>query len=158
MSNITVGQDAPDFQLYSESQNAFKLSDAKGESNVLLLFYPGAFTGVCTNELNTVTNERADYGEDTLIVGISTDSPFVLNEYKKVNNFAFDLLSDHNAQVCELYGSKYDNNFTGMALDRIAKRSAFVINKEGKVIYSEVLENAGELPDLDAIKRVLAGE
>ena len=157
MATVAVGQEAPDFELYNSDKELFKLSEAKGNQNTLLLFYPGAFTGVCTTELNTVSNEIADYGQDTLIVGISTDSPFVQSEYKKVNNFGFALLSDHDAKVCAAYGAKYQNNFTGMNLDRIAKRSAFVVNKDGTVVYAEVLENAGELPDLDSIKDVLNG-
>lgn len=155
MTKISVGQKAPDFQLYDDEKKPFTLSEVQGAKNVLLLFYPGAFTGVCTNELNTVTNDIGEYGAQTLIAGISTDSPFVLSEFKKVHGFAFQLLSDHNAEVCGLYGSKYDNDFTDMNLDRIAKRSAFVVNKEGVVVYAEVLENAGELPDLDSIKGVL---
>ena len=156
MATISVGQKAPDFQLFDDETNSFQLSEAQGDKNVLLLFYPGAFTGVCTTELNTVTNDIEEYGSDTLIAGISTDSPFVLSEFKKVHSFGFQLLSDHDAEVCSMYGTKYDNNFTGMNLDRIAKRSAFIINKEGIVVYTEVLENAGELPDLDAIKGVLS--
>ena len=153
---INVGQQAPDFELFDEQHNLFKLSEMKGEKNVVLLFYPGAFTGVCTTELNTVNNELDDYGSDTIVVGISTDSPFVQSEYKKVNNFSFPLLSDHNAVVCEAYGAKYNNNFTDMSLDRIAKRSAFVVDKEGKITYAEVLDNPGQLPDLDSVKSVLS--
>ena len=158
MSTITIGQEAPDFKLFDEEKNLFTLSEARGRNDVLLLFYPGAFTGVCTTELNTVTNDLSDYGEDTLVVGISTDSPFVLSEFKKVNSFAFPLLSDHNAEVCSTYGTKYNGDFTNMNLDRIAKRSAFIVNKQGIVTYAEVLENAGELPDLESIKDVLSGK
>ena len=157
MAALTLGQEAPEIQLYDEQNNLFKLSDLKGRQDVLLLFYPGAFTGVCTTELNTVNNELADYGANTCVVGISTDSPFVLSEYKKVNNFSFPLLSDHNAEVCSVYGAKYENNFTGMNLDRIAKRSAFVVNQQGVITYAEVLENAGELPDLESVKKILNG-
>ena len=88
-------------------------------------------------------------------MGISTDSPFALNEFRKANNLAFALLSDHNAEVCGAYGSKYSNNFTDMKLDRIAKRAAFVVNKEGVITYAEVLENAGKMPDLNKVKAVL---
>ena len=153
--SILKGSVAPQFELFDEEGNLFKLADAKGKNKVLMLFYPGAFTSVCTTELNTVNNEIGDYGNDTLVVGISTDSPFVLKEFKNSNKFTFALLSDHDAQVCEAYGAKYSNNFTGMNLDRIAKRSAFIVNENGIVDYAEVLENAGELPDLDQIKKAL---
>ena len=153
--SLQVGQDAPEFELYDDQSNLFRLGDLKGKKNILLLFYPGAFTGVCTTELNTVNNELDEYGEETLVVGVSTDSPFVQSEFKKANRLSFPLLSDHNAEVCASYGAKYDNDFTNMKLDRIAKRSAFVVTKDGKIGYVEVLENAGELPDLDLIKTTL---
>ncbi len=154
---IQAGQEAPEVALYSSDKEAFKLSDYRGSKRVVLLFFPGAFTGVCTNELNMVNNDLAAYGEDTQVVGISTDSPFALGEFKKVNALNFPLLSDHNATVCATYGAKYSNNFTDMNLDRIAKRSAFVVDKDGKVSYAEVLENAGELPNLEAIQALLNG-
>lgn len=148
---------APEIELYSDEKELFKLSDLRGEKNVVLLFFPAAFTGVCTTELNTVSNDIADYGTDTQVVGISTDTVFTQGEFKKVNGFVFPLLSDHNATVAASYGAKYNNDFTNMKFDRIAKRSAFVVNKEGKVAYAEVLENAGEIPDLDAVKNALKG-
>jgi len=154
--SLQKGQTAPRFQLFDDEKNAFSLEDARGKEKVLLLFFPMAFTGVCTTELNSVSNELAAYGADTRVAGISTDSPFTLAEFKKVNGFQFPLLSDHNAVVCAAYGAKYDGDFTPMNLDRVSKRSAFVIDKEGIIQYAEVLENAGNLPDLEKIKEVLA--
>ncbi|NND72699.1 MAG: redoxin domain-containing protein [Rhodothermales bacterium] len=148
------GSSAPDFELYTTGKNLFKLSEHRGNS-VVLLFFPGAFTGVCTNELNMVNNDLGSYAGAT-VVGISTDSPFALAEFKKVNGLTFDLLSDHNASVCASYGAKYNNDFTAMKLDRIARRAAFVVDPSGAVVYEEVLESAGDLPDLDAVKSVLA--
>ena len=153
---IQVGQEAPEVELYNTEKELFKLSDYRGRNDVVLLFFPGAFTGVCTNELNLVNNDLADYGEDTVVVGISTDSPFAQGEFKKVNALAFDLLSDHDATVCAAYEAKYNSDFTPMKLDRIARRSAFVVGKDGLIKYAEVLENAGELPNLDAVKAALA--
>lgn len=149
-----LGSKAPEVELHNDEKNLFKLSDHRG-SNVLLLFFPAAFTGVCTNELNSVNNDLASY-HGAVVAGISTDSPFTLAEFKKVNALSFNLLSDHNAEVCKAYGAKYDNNFTDMGLDRIARRSAFIIDGDGNVAYEEVLESAGDLPDLDAIKSKLA--
>ncbi len=153
---ITQGTQAPDFTLFSNKMEPFKLSQHRGK-NVLLLFFPGAFTSVCTTELNTVNSELATFGGDgTQVVGLSTDSPFVLEEFRNVHKFDFPLLSDHNGEVSALYGSKYNNDFTPMKLDRISKRSAFVVDKQGIVQYAEVLENAGEQPNFDAIRQVLA--
>lgn len=151
---IRVGQPAPEISLFDERKELFSLAAYKGKNPVVLLFYPGAFTSVCTTELNTVNNDLAAYGADTVVVGISTDSPFVQAEFKKVNGITFPLLSDHDAGACGAYGAKYNNDFTPMKLDRIAKRSAFVIGRDGNVAYAEVLENAGNMPDLDAVKKV----
>lgn len=153
---VAVAEKAPDFEIFTNEMEPWRLSDQKGHP-VVLLFFPGAFTSVCTTELNTVNNELDDYG-DAAVVGISTDSPFVLEEFRKVNDFTFPLLSDHNAEVSALYGAKYDNDFTPMKLDRISKRAAFVIDAEGIVQYTEVLENAGKQPNFNKIKETLRGE
>ncbi len=155
--SIQLGQEAPQIELYSDEKELFRLSDHRGSHNVVLLFYPAAFSGVCTTELNTVNNDLSEYGADTRIVGISTDTPFVQAEFKKANGFTFSLLSDHNATACAAYGAKYNNDFTAMNFDRIARRAAFVVDKSGNVVYAEVLESAGDMPDLDAIKVVLNG-
>lgn len=141
--------------LYSNEIEPFTLSEHRGEP-VLLLFFPGAFTSVCTNELNQVNNEMPEFGDgEVQVVGISTDSPFVLDEFRRVNDLSFPLLSDHNAEVSAMYGAKYDGNFTDMNLDRISKRAAFVIDADGVVQYAEVLDNAGKMPDFDQVKSVL---
>lgn len=149
-----VGDEAPDFELYSHDSEAWRLSDHRG-TPVVLLFFPGAFTSVCTTELNTVNNTLSEF-DGAEVVGISTDAPAVLDEFRSSNSLEFPLLSDHDAEVCARYGAKYDQNFTPMNLDRIAKRSAFVIDGEGTVQYREVLENAGNQPDLDAVKDLVS--
>ncbi|PIQ63215.1 MAG: anti-oxidant AhpCTSA family protein [Bacteroidetes bacterium CG12_big_fil_rev_8_21_14_0_65_60_17] len=146
------GDKAPDFLLYSDKTEPFQLS--LQEKPVVLLFFPGAFTSVCTTELNTVSNELEAYGS-AIVRGISTDSPFALKAFSDANGFRFDLLSDHDADVAAAYGCKYDRDFTSMKLDRISKRAAFVIDRDGTVAHVEVLENAGGMPDLDAVKEVV---
>ena len=153
---LTPGTEAPDFTLFSNKMEPFTLSEHRGK-NVLLLFFPGAFTSVCTTELHSVNSELDAFGGDsTQVVGLSTDSPFALEEFRNVHKFDFPLLSDHDGDVSALYGSKYDHDFTPMKLDRISKRSAFVVDKAGIVQYAEVLDNAGEQPNFDAIKQILA--
>lgn len=155
---LKKGDAAPDFTLYDDDKNAVSLSDFRDKKNVLLLFFPGAFTSVCTSELNAVNNDIGEtWGDDVQILGVSTDSPFVQAEFKKVNNLQFPLLSDHDAAVCEQYGAKYHHDFTSMKLDRIARRAAFLVDKEGKIRYAEVLESAGDLPDFDAIQQAYNG-
>lgn len=155
MTTPSVGDPAPDFTAFTQDIEPFTLSDQDGP--VVLLFFPGAFTSVCTNEMNAVNNDLSAYGVDdgVTVVGISTDSPFVLDEYRKVNNLQFDLLSDHDADIAASYSAKYDNDFTPMKLDRIAKRSAFIVDADGIIRYAEVLDNAGKQPDFDAIKETL---
>lgn len=151
---LSSGDTAPDFTLYDSDTEPFTLSEADGP--VVLLFFPGAFTSVCTTELNTVGNDYDRYTDlGAEVVGISTDSPFALAEFKKVQGFPFRLLSDHDGEVSEAYGAKYDNDFTPMKLSRIAKRAAFVVGEDGDLDYVEVLENAGEQPDFDAILSAL---
>ena len=153
---LAKGQQAPEIELYTDAAEPFKLSDHRGKK-VLLLFFPGAFTSVCTDEMNAVNNELGTYtGQDVEVVGVSTDSPFVLKEFKKVHGLQFPLLSDHDGEVSEAYGAKYHRDFTDMGLDRIAKRAAFVVGADGKLQYAEVLDNAGNQPDFDAIKGVIA--
>jgi peroxiredoxin len=153
---VDTGQQAPDFTLYSDQNEAYSLADERGGKSTVLLFFPGAFTSVCTAEMCTVNEDLASYRDlDANVVGISTDSPFVLAEFKKQNGLDFPLLSDHNGQVSETYGAKYDHDFTDMELDRISKRAAFVIDPKGTVTYAEVLENAGKQPDFDAIQNAL---
>jgi glutaredoxin-dependent peroxiredoxin len=153
---LQKGDRAPDFTLYDSATTPWTLSEHLQQSPVVLLFFPGAFTGVCTTELNTVNNDLSSYSDlGAQVVGLSTDSPFVLKEFSKSNALTYPLLSDHNAEVAAQYEAKYNRDFTGMGLDRIAKRSAFVIGTDGTIRYAEVLENAGELPDLDAVKAAL---
>jgi peroxiredoxin len=153
---IQKGQTAPDFTLHTDQMEPWTLSEQRGDS-VLLLFFPGAFTSVCTTELNEVNNDLQRYeSAGTKVVGISTDSPFALAEFRKAQGLSFPLLSDHDGEVSEAYGAKYDGDFTPMKLSRISKRSAFLIGTDGEVKYAEVLENAGEMPNFDAITAAMA--
>ncbi len=148
----TEGDTAPDFALFTDDQQPWRLSEHRDEP-VVLLFFPGAFTSVCTKELNSVNEDLESFG-DAHVVAISTDSPFVLSEFSSAHQFDFPLLSDHDAEVSALYGAGYQD-FTEMELDRVAKRAAFVVDRDGVIQYAEVLDNAGRQPDFDAIKRTL---
>jgi peroxiredoxin len=150
---ISPGDAAPDFSLFTDQKNPFTLSEARQSGPVVLLFFPAAFTGACSSELNEVNNDLTSYGEATTVIGVSTDSPFTLAEFRKVNGLRFNLVSDHEANVSRLYGTKYDRDFTDMKLDRITRRSAFVIDRSGLVRYAEVLEKASDMPDLEAVRQ-----
>ncbi len=150
---IQVGQTAPDFKLYNTEKNLVSLHDFNGK-NVLLLFFPLAFTGVCTSELCSVRDSLSKYNNlNAEVIGISVDSLFVLGKFKEDNELNFPLLSDFNKEVAKLYDCLYDTFVFDM--EGVAKRSAFLIDKDGKVQYAEVLENAGDLPDFDAITAAL---
>ena len=149
---LTTGATAPDFTLYTDDKTPFTLSQAAAQGPVVLLFFPGAFTSVCTTELNTVSHDYERYEAlGAEVVGISTDSPFALAEFKRLHDFRFPLLSDHDGAVSAAYGAKYDRDFTDMKLDRISKRAAFVVDRDLTVLYADVLAHAGLLPDFDAI-------
>lgn len=150
---IQLGQEAPDFKLYNTEKNLVSLHDYNGK-NVLLLFFPLAYTGVCTSELCSIRDGLAEYNElGAEVVAISIDSLFVLGKFKEDNNLDFTLLSDFNKEVSKLYGCLYDTFVFDM--EGVAKRSAFVIDKEGKVVYAEVLESAGDLPNFEAVNTKL---
>ncbi len=152
---LSTGDAAPDFTLYTHDTKPWTLSEHR-DGPVVLLFFPGAFTSVCTTELNDVNNDFAPYeSAGATVVGISTDSPFALAEFRKANGFSFPLLSDHDGAVSASYGAKYDHDFTPMKFDRISKRAAFVVGADGTIASAEVLDNAGMMPDFDAVRAAL---
>ena len=147
--SIHTGQQAPDFKLVASDKSIVSLSDFKGKK-VVLHFFPFAFTGTCTTQLCTMRDSFGYYnGLGAQILGISVDSPFTLAKFKEENNYQFPLLSDFNKEASAAYGALYEEFVLG--LKGVSKRAAFVIDKEGKVIYAEVLESAGDLPDFEAI-------
>lgn len=150
---IQVGQPAPDFTLRNSDKQPVKLSDYKGK-NVVLLFFPLAFTGTCTEELCSVRDNMAIYNDlNAQVLAISVDSPFTLEKFKQEQGYDFPLLSDFNKEVSRTYDCLYQDFVLDMK--GVAKRSAFVIDKEGIIRYAEVLEDAGNIPDFDAIKQTL---
>lgn len=152
--NIQVGQIAPDFTLFDSTKSQVTLSDHKG-SNVLLLFFPLAFTSVCTAELCSVRDNLTSWeGLNAKVFGISVDSLYTLARYKEDQGLNFSLLSDFNKEVSKLYGTIYEQ--FGYGMQGVAKRSAFLIDKEGVVQYAEVLDNAGLQPNFAAIQQKLA--
>jgi len=150
---ITIGQAAPEFSLFDTEKTKIALADQKG-SNVVLLFFPLAFTGVCTTELCNIRDNIAAYNStNAKVFGISVDSLFTLGKFKEEQHLNFPLLSDFNKEVAAAYGALYENFVLDMK--GVAKRSAFVIDKEGIVRYAEVLESAGDLPNFSAIQVTL---
>lgn len=150
---LKIGDKAPNFTLTSDSKEEVSLNDFQGK-NVVLLFFPLAFTGVCTTELCGMRDDIATYnGLDAQILAVSVDSPFSLEKFKAEQNLNFPLLSDFNKEASTAYDTIYETFAFGM--QGVSKRSAFVIDKEGTIQYAEVLENAGEIPNFEAVRAAL---
>jgi peroxiredoxin len=153
--SLQVGQLAPDFTLYDSNKNKVTLSELRGK-NVLLMFFPQAFTGVCTQQVCTARDNMSQYGNaNAEVLGVSVDSVFTLAKFKETENLNFPLLSDFNKEVSRAYGSLYEEWILDMK--GVSKRAAFVIDAQGVIQYAEVLDNPGNLPDFQKIQEVLNG-
>ena len=154
---LKVGDKAPDFKLFNQDAEQVSLNSFKGK-NVVVLFFPLANTGVCTKEMCTFRDELKVYeGLNAQVLGISVDSPFSLKMFADKHNYNFPLLSDFNKDVSASYGALYDVFVPGkFDFNGVSKRSAFVVDSDGIIKYAEVLENAGDEPNYEAVKKALA--
>lgn len=161
--SIQVGSKAPDFTLVSKTADGpqiVKLSEIVGQSNIVLLFVPMAFTGVCTTELCTISNGISEFSAlDAKVFGISGDNPFAQAAWAEKEGITIPLLSDYEHEAAKAYGVAYDQFLPAknLIMGGVPKRSAFVIDKAGVVQYAEVKESPGDLPDFDAVKACLKG-
>ena len=152
--SLKTGQPAPPFTLFDSAKNKVSLEDLKGKK-VVLLFFPLAFTSTCTKELCEVRDNIGLYNNlEAEVFGISVDSLQTLAKFKEEQRLNFTLLSDFNKDVSRAYDSIYEN--FGYNMKGVSKRSAFVIDREGKVQYGEVLDNASEIPDFNAVGEALS--
>ena len=150
---LQIGQIAPDFTLFDSDKKKVSLNEHRGE-NVLLLFFPFAFSSVCTAELCAVRDNISKYDSvKAKVFGISVDSLYTLAKFKIDQNLNFTLLSDFNKEISYTYEAFYETFSYGMK--GVSKRAAFIIDKIGLVQYVEVLENASEQPKFDLIIRRL---
>ncbi len=158
---IQAGQKAPDFTLVTKTAEGPKLvtlSEEIGKSNILLLFVPMAFTGVCTAEFCDITSGLGEYEAlDAKVFGISGDNPFAQEAWAKKDGIGITLLSDYEHAVAKAYGVAYEQFLpeANLIMGGVAKRSAFVIDKQGIVRYAEVQEHPKDLPDFNAVKAAL---
>ena len=154
---IDTGSKAPDFSLKSKNADGvvdIQLSDNVGSKNTVLLFFPLAFTGVCTDELCDVTAGLSSYTDlNAGVIGISVDSPFTQEAWAKKENIGITLASDLNKQTAKDYGVLLDD-LGGFGAT--SARAAFVIDQEGTVQYAEQTETPADLPNFDAIKETLS--
>lgn len=151
---LKTGELAPSFTLKDSDCKDVSLSDFKGKT-VTLLFFPLAFTGVCTEELCHMRDNYSKYEKlNSEILAISVDSPFTLAKFKAENNLNFTVLSDFNKDVSQAFGAYYEDFVLG--LKGVSKRATFIIDGNGKLQYQEVLDNAGNLPNFTALEEALA--
>jgi len=153
-SLLQIGQKAPEFSLYDSDKNKVRLGDQKG-NNVLLLFFPLAFTRTCTAKLCSIRDNMSSYNAiQVRVFGISVDSLYALAKFKAEQNLNFSLLSDFNKELSYSYGVLYET--FSYEMKGVSKRAAFVIDRQGNIQYLEVLENSGEQPDFNRINKRLA--
>lgn len=151
----TVGSKASDFTLPDTDKKPRSLKEFSGK-NVVLAFYPGAFTGVCTKEMCTLRDSLANFSSmDAQVIGISVDSPFANKGFATQNNLSFPLLSDHTRTVSMQYCGVY-NDFGGLTGYTAAKRSVFVVDKAGVIRYAWISENPGAEPDYTAVQQAVS--
>jgi glutaredoxin-dependent peroxiredoxin len=151
---LKKGDKAPDFKLFNTDKKEVSLADFAGK-NLIIHFFPAAFTGVCTTQLCTVRDAISMYHNDKCdVVAISVDSLFTLGKFKEEQKLNFTLLSDFNKTTSAAYGALYEEFVFGMK--GVSRRAAFVVDKNGDIAYAQVLESAGDLPDFKAIDETLA--
>ena len=145
-----IGESAPNFTLKNTEKSDVSLSDYKGKT-VILAFYPGAFTGVCDNEMCTFQDNFSKLGKsNAAVIGISVDSPWANAEFASKYNLEFELLSDIDREVVEAYDAQFVG-LGGIEGYVSANRVVIVIDSNGIIKHRWVAENPGIEPDYDAI-------
>src|SRR5580765_4467619 len=154
---IPVGSKAPDFTLKSKQPSGLvdvKLSNNFGKKNTVLLFFPAAFTGVCTKEMCDVSSGMNDYTNlNADVIAISVDSPFAQEAWAQKEKIGITLASDLNKKVAEAYGTLLPDL---LGMGSVSARAAFVIDRNGAIQYSEQTPTVKDLPNFNAIQETLA--
>jgi glutaredoxin-dependent peroxiredoxin len=159
---LAVGTKAPDFTLSTKTADGpkhVKLSDNLGKKNTLLLFFPMAFTGTCTTEMCSLTPDLPNYGDmNTVVYGISGDNPFAQEAWAAKEKIGVTLLSDYEHGVAKQYDVAYDSFLPqiNLGMGGVPKRAAFVVDRNGVILYAESNDDAKQLPNFDKIKAKLA--
>ena len=159
---LAVGTKAPDFSLATKTADGpkqIKLSENFGKTNTLLLFFPMAFTGVCTTEMCGASSDLEQYtGLNASVYGISGDNPFAQEAWAQKEEITVPLLSDYEHKVTKEYDVMYDSFLPqiNLGMGGVPKRSAFIVDRNGVIQYAESSDDAKQLPDFDKIKAKLA--
>ncbi len=153
---LNVGDQAPDFNLRSTDGEVVSLSDQSG-SNVVLAFFPAAFTGVCQTEMCTFRDSLSAFNDmNAKVFGISVDPPFSQAEFHSQNDLTFPLLSDLGGSTVAAYGVTLED-LAGIEGYNVAQRSVFVIDGNGKLAWSWVSDSPLNEPSYDDVKAAVAG-
>lgn len=151
---VTEGDSAPDFTAplaNGDLGEMFTLSERLDEAPLVLAFFPGAFSSVCTGEMATFQERLAAFDDaGASIYGISVDSPFALNAFREEGDIEFDFISDANHEIVERYDTTMD--FADLGIDEVAKRAVFVVNGDGDVTYAWSSDDPGVEPDYDEVE------
>jgi len=159
--SLKIGEPAPNFTLVTktaEGPQTVTLADHFGESNILLLFVPMAFTGVCTEELCDITKNINSYTSlDAKVFAISGDNPFAQEAWAQKENIDLPLLSDYEHDVAKAYGIAYEQFLpeANLIMGGVPKRSAFLIDKAGTIQHIDIQDHPKDLPDFEAIQTTL---
>ena len=152
---LQIGSKAPAFTLYDTDKNQRTLAEFLGKK-VVLTFFPGAFTGTCTNEMCAFRDSLSNFeGMNARVVAISVDSPFANKAFKEANKLAFPILCDVTHQVSLAYCGLYDS-FAKIPGYKAAKRSVFVLDAQGTVKYVWITEEPGVEPNYDEVKKAVS--
>lgn len=159
---LSIGSKAPDFTLSTKTSDGPKritLSENFGKKSTLLLFFPMAFTGVCTKEMCDISNGIREYQQlDATVYGISGDNPFAQESWAQKEGITVPLLSDYDHEIAKAYGVAYESFLpqVGLGMSGVPKRSAFIVDKNGVIQYAESSDDPKQLPDFAAILAKLA--
>lgn len=147
---VEIGRSAPDVTVVNQDRKAVSLSELRGKPTVLV-FFPGAFTSVCTKELCNFRDSLARFNSlHAQVIGISVDSPYAQKAFAEANKLNFTLLSDFNRRAVKAFGIE-DPNFGGGNLPGVAKRSVFVLDRDGVVRYTWVSDNPAVEPNYEEV-------
>jgi len=154
---VDTGDTAPDFTapLANGDVDSITLSDEFDDAPIVLAFFPGAFTSVCTTEMCAFQDQLSAFEDvGATVYGVSRDTPFTLNEFRDQNDLSFGLISDLNKEIIDAYGVEMD--FSDLGVYGVAKRSVFVVNADGEVTYAWVSDDPGVEPDYDEVREAAA--
>lgn len=150
---IQIGEQAPVFTLPDQPGHEIDFGASVGENPVVLLFFPLAFSSVCTDEMCGLRDDWSAWADlDADVYAISIDSPFVTQKFRQENDLPFPVLSDFNKVAAAAYDVLYEEFF---GMNGVAKRSAFVIGRDGNIAYAWSTDDAGVLPDFEAVRAAI---